>query len=455
MPQQSYLWPRAFQEPLQRNTGLVVLLVCLFSLCQSSCSGPRQAATAPADFHPAITLPLGGNSWKQGEGAGRVTNEGIQKWRDSTVSFTAYVRLSHPGELKLWLDAVVPIGESKVKITIGQQHRIIALKKSAAGVPVYAGSWSLSDTGYVGITLQGLSREGAVFADVKNLFLDGTAAAPPAAYVKNNEGQFFYWGRRGPSVHLNYVLPEQLEAEWFYNEVTVPEGEDVLGSYFMADGFSGGYFGMQVNSPTRRHILFSVWSPYKTDDPEDIPDSMQVQLLRKGPGVVVKQFGNEGSGGQSYLNYLWKAGNTYKFLMHAVPDESAHTVFTAYFFAPELGSWQLIASFRRPKTHSYLQGLHSFLENFDPEQGEEERHVFFGNQWIYTNSGQWVECNKVRFTTDNTGRKGYRMDYAGGVEGDHFYLKNDGFFNAYTPANTLFTRPYTHHQPAIDFSRLP
>ena len=38
------------------------------------------------------------------------------------------------------------------------------------------------------------------------------------------------------------------DIEWFYSELTVPEGNDVIGSYFMANGFSEGYFGIQVNS---------------------------------------------------------------------------------------------------------------------------------------------------------------------------------------------------------------
>lgn len=34
------------------------------------------------------------------------------------------------------------------------------------------------------------------------------------------------------------------------------------------------------------------------------------------------EFGNEGSGGQSYLKYNWKAGNTYKFLLQKKPHSS-------------------------------------------------------------------------------------------------------------------------------------
>src|SRR5690606_16285439 len=169
---------------------------------------------------------------------------------------------------------------------------------------------------------------------------------------------FFHWGRRGPSVHMNYRLPDNIDAEWFYNEVTVPEGEDVEGSYFMANGFGEGYFGIQVNSPSERRVLFSVWSPFATDDPKSIPEDQKIKLLKKGTDVYTGEFGNEGSGGQSILRYNWKAGMEQKFLLHVVPDDSTHTIYTAYFFDHDKNNWKLIASFRRPKLATYLKRPH-------------------------------------------------------------------------------------------------
>ena len=178
-------------------------------------------------------------------------------------------------------------------------------------------------------------------------------------------------------------------------------------------------------------------------------------MLKKGPNVHTGEFGNEGSGGQSYLQYNWKAGNTYKFLMHAKPNGNSYTVYTAYFFAPEVGKWQLIASFSRPQTNTYLKHLHSFLENFDPEQGTITRTVFFTNQWVADENGKWIELNKARFTIDNTGIQGYRMDYAGGIADGAFYLKNCGFFNNYTVRNTVFERPLTGKMPEVELDKLP
>lgn len=54
------------------------------------------------------------------------------------------------------------------------------------------------------------------------------------------------------------------KVEWFYSEITVPKSNDVIGSYFMANGFAEGYFGIQVNSASERRVLFSVWSPYSS-----------------------------------------------------------------------------------------------------------------------------------------------------------------------------------------------
>ena len=65
----------------------------------------------------------------------------------------------------------------------------------------------------------------------------------------------------------------------------------------MAIGFGEGYFGMQVNSATERRILFSVWSPQSTDNPNEISGDNKVELLQKGDGVTINEFGGEGSGG--------------------------------------------------------------------------------------------------------------------------------------------------------------
>jgi len=403
-----------------------------------------------------ISLPLAGNAFssKHVDGSNTVTDKGIENWTDPSEYFTAYFRVSKAGTFQLTVEESVEVfGKSELEFSINNESKkikFITPKKA-----VFVGIWKINKEGYVAIKIKGISKTGDRFPSINRLTISSENYDGKISYVPNNEGNFYHWGRRGPSAHLNYQVPENINVEWYYNEVTVPKNEDKIGSYFMANGFGEGYFGIQVNSETERRILFSVWSPFNTDDPNSIPDSHKIKMFKKGENVHTGEFGSEGSGGQSYMQYNWKAGTTYKFLLKGIPEGNNSTTYTAYFYATELQKWLLIASFSRPQTSNYLKRFHSFLENFIPEQGDLSRRVLFNNQWICDEKGNWREINSARFTTDNTGAKEYRMDFAGGLEKDSFYLKDGGFFNDYTKPKTTFTRPLTNKKPEIDFSKLP
>jgi hypothetical protein len=401
-----------------------------------------------------LSVPLGGNSWittHSKAGNETINANGWQNWSEAETILSTYVYLSKPGQLVLSGVFNVPNGQSKIQCTIEKTAK--KLMVIGSGRESKIGEWKIQKAGYVRIDIKGLSRVGAVFATIDNLLISGSAVDEKTAFVKNNEGNFFYWGRRGPSVHLNYdtsAIGNQIE--YFYNEINVPAGNDVIGSYFMANGFAEGYFGIQVNSETERRVLFSVWSPFETDDPSKIPNDKKIILLKKGKDVVTGEFGNEGSGGQSFLRYSWKAGETYKFLLKGEPVKNNYTNYTAWFFAE--GNWRLIASFSRPATNTYLARLHSFLENFMPETGNITRKAFYQDQWVRTKNGEWKPITKAKFTYDNTAKQGYRLDYRGGEESGKFYLQNCGFFSENTTYQSVFTRTAIASMPNIDLSKL-
>ena len=399
--------------------------------------------------HAQTFVPAGGNTWISG-GADRMDREaGITLTAPQSVA-TLYVRLV-PGVLDVTL-ALRSHARSRIGVTVEDIKKEVSIDPARQSFPV--GTWTIAKEGYCKVTIQGIEKSGESFGTLDGITISGSAVTPSASFVPNNEGNFFYWGRRGPSVHLRYEVPGPVKAEYFYSEITVPEGNDVIGSYYMANGFADGYFGIQVNSETERRVLFSVWSPYATDDPKSIPEADRIILLKKGEGVNTGEFGNEGSGGQSYMRYAWKAGTTYGFLLRAQPDQET-TIYTAWFFPPEEGQWKLVASFRRPRKAVYLDKLYSFLENFVPETGNIVRSARYGNQWVRDTAGQWSELTTATFTGDNTARKNYRKDYAGGVEGNAFFLKNCGFFGDFVRLDQSFTRPAQSQPPRINFAALP
>ena len=392
---------------------------------------------------------LSGNSYVVHEkGGARITDRGLTDWTGEATKVDTYIYFSKPQTIALTIKGTVAKGNSVIKLTANGESKEVKLTKGSFETLV--GQFDVEAPGYIPFSLEGVSKTDNMFANVEALIVETDDDA--LVYVHDFSD---YWGRRGPSVHLNFEMPTDT-IEWFYNEVTVPEGNDVLASYYMANGFGEGYFGMQANSPSERRVLFSVWSPFDTQDPSLIPDSLQIKMIRKGEGVHVGEFGNEGSGGQSYLKYDWKAGNTYKFLTQIKPTGKGSTIYTSYFYATDENRWRLIASFLRPETNTYYKRAHSFLENFSPDQGYLTRKVYFGNQWYRTIDSEWIAGSKSSFSHDATASKGVRLDYKGGYEEDEnkFYLQNCGFFSDSTPFGIKFELQPKNVAPVIDFELL-
>jgi hypothetical protein len=430
---------------------IVILLIACLPLCVQAQEHRIlcKASATPVEKE----IPLGGNSYVTVSGAsGSVADTGFQSWSDTATVFSTYFKVNREGDLQLYLKYNADTDGNIIDVTCKNKTFTLTLPKPRINKDtlVYIGAIDQYETGYVQVDFQGKTLQGNTFAKPSSLLVSGQASED-----MNYVGDFsYYWGRRGPSVHLNYVIPADKTAEWFYNEITVPEGQDPVGSYFMANGFGEGYFGMQVNSETERRVLFSVWSPYKTDNPKEIPEGQKVRLVKKGAEVKTGDFGNEGSGGQSYLVYNWKAGNTYRFLTHIRPSGNGYTEYTSYFHAPEVGKWRLIAQFLRPSTTQYYTRPHSFLENFSTQTGYIGRKAYYSNQWIYTQEGEWVELTNAKFTADDTARRGARMDYKGGVDESGFFLSNCGFFNDNATINAVFNRKPTNNKPEIKWDEL-
>ncbi|MET6999211.1 DUF3472 domain-containing protein [Chitinophaga defluvii] len=380
----------------------------------------------------------------QEEGVNINERRGVAGWTDAANTVNFYFYVSNPGNLKVILQAKAD-GISKVKATLNGVDKTISVPAVADFVTIPVLETKIKKTGFYSLSLKGLERSGKVYADIQGVSLTGTATKDIQFNAKS-------W-RRSASVHLNYPVPDNKNVEWFYGEIKVPEGEDKLGTYFMSCGFHRGYFGMQVNGPSERRIIFSVWDAGGEPESRDkVKYEDQVTLLAKGDSVHASGFGGEGTGGHSHWVYNWKAGQTYRFLMHSVPQGTT-TTYSAYFYVPEHNEWKLIASFRAPKDGKYMGHLYSFLENFYFENGQLYRKGYFGNHWIKTNAGEWIELTKAKFSNDATAKAKDRLDFGGGSENGWFYLWNGGFIPANAKYGDVFERPATGKHPEIDLPK--
>ncbi|MBS1916991.1 MAG: DUF3472 domain-containing protein [Bacteroidetes bacterium] len=373
---------------------------------------------------------------------------GVQNWRDKNQRLHYYCYLKNTGKLSVALLLKTEATGNHIKVKVAGKTFDVAVPENSQFVKVKTGPVNISTPGFYEIEISGAQNQSAksssVIADIQSLELSGDAAKDMHANLKPR--------RNAASVHLMYPLADTAKAVAFYNEVTVPQNSDQLYSYFMACGFARGYFGMQVNSETERRIIFSVWDAgNEAVDRNKVNDENRVKLFGKGENVIAGDFGNEGTGGHSHLVYNWKAGETYKFYVTALPDSATNsTIYTGYFFIPELQKWKLIASFKSPKDGKYLTHLYSFLEDFWGVNGNLYRKAYYNNQWIRTENGDWKPLTAATFSCDATGKALDRLDFGGGTENNSFYLWNGGFKNVNTKYGERFERISTTEKPNID-----
>ena len=412
---------------------------------------PAAADKAPEFFLPAIAAYA-----KPDEHGLRRDESGLRRWESRDLVW--YVHLARAGELsvrvelgrpdsaapdsakpdlstltgKLSLSAFDAAGnESSATLQLADSTKAVGdpdlgwrMPDSNAPGSITFCPLTISRDGYVRLTLHadGLKDAGLL----RGITLVGDAARDAHASTVER--------RNAASVHLNYPLERAEEVEWFYGEVRALT--DPIHSYYEVLGFHRGYFGIQVNSPTERRIIFSVWDAGgEKNDRGRVADENRVKLLAKGDGVVAGDFGNEGTGGHSHLVYPWKTGENYKLLLAARIDADA-TIYSAYFFFPERNDWGLIASFRAPRDAKHPHGLYAFNENFGGSNGDARRVCEFSNAWVRHSDGTWRELLEAKFTHDGHGKE-QRRDYAAWAKGPGLILSNGGFIDRPTLVGDL------------------
>lgn len=221
------------------------------------------------------------------------------------------------------------------------------------------------------------------------------------------------------SVHLGYPAPAGTA---FYTEMTVEKSAE--GTYFMAAGWSKGYFGIQELGGGKKLVLFSVWDPTAGDDPKTVDETKRVRMLHKDEAARVQRFGGEGTGGQCFFDYDWKLGQTYRFLVTARPEGTDRTAYSGYFYLPEAKQWKHLVTFSTLAEGKLLEGYYSFVEDFRRNRvsATQRRSASYANGWVRTSKGEWRPLDTARFTADSNPV----LNIDAGRVGERFFLSTGG-----------------------------
>ena len=402
------------------------LLCLLTSVCAASAELTIPAMTAYSLPDPNVLRT------KKADGSASWSGDQKMLW---------YGEIKSAGEVSVAVKLQSPKDKPvKFKMTVAGTTHEAAAKGTGEAELVDFGKFKIAKPGYSAFELTATGNGNQPVGPILALQLDGPATEGAHFNVEER--------RNAASVHMNFPDVGKEPVAAYYNEVTGVT--DPIHTFYMACGFSRGYMGMQVNSPTERRIIFSVWdsgSGQNAQTRAEVPLENQTQLLGKGDGVVAEVFGHEGTGGHSHLVYNWKTGVPQKFTVTAKVD-GTKTIYSGYYFHPDKNEWMLIASFSAPHDGKKLRGCHSFVEDFAGQTGHFQRKALFGPAWLQDNEGKWKEVVTASFTHDGTG-KDARLDRFMGVENGKFFLSNGGFVEGYTKYGTNFTRPASKNPPTL------
>ena len=159
----------------------------------------------------------------------------------------------------------------------------------------------------------------------------------------------------------------------------------------MAGFHPGGYSGIQQTG-RGRHAIFSLW-----DGGED--DKAQNVWYNKEKGVTLHNFGGEGTGGKSFMDYNWKDGKTYTM---EVEGKVKNGVWTVKNNLRGNGQSFSMAEFSVRRPPLTVGDFSAFIEDFGTEGCHVKRDAEYFDPKMSIN-GKSVPVSEAKFAANKAG----------------------------------------------------
>ena len=167
-----------------------------------------------------------------------VSETGLHGWNSPDSIFTLYFYSLGKTSFDLSIRAdIPPDGISTFQLNMdGNVKNVTAAGNTWAIYKV--GSFQVKSHGYYKIDIRGLTKTTAYFGDISHLIFEEYG---DKSYIERLNG---HRGAPGPVLWYQDVPGE---CEYLYQEIRVPANYDKTGTYYCANQFGVGYFGIQVN----------------------------------------------------------------------------------------------------------------------------------------------------------------------------------------------------------------
>ncbi|WP_373280232.1 DUF5077 domain-containing protein [Marinifilum fragile] len=184
---------------LKQFLNLLILGSCIVaSISACGKSSQEENKKTPVDY--TISVPIAGNSWVINHtnlNSEMITENGVSNWNNKESVIRTWFWVERAGEIQLGVRAKNASGESKVMFSFNNENKEIKLSNSDFS-KLAIGSFTVAKSGYYYVDVKGVEKSGTTFGTFTDILIGGEVTSKPVICVKDD----FYWGRRGPSVHL-------------------------------------------------------------------------------------------------------------------------------------------------------------------------------------------------------------------------------------------------------------
>ncbi len=176
------------------------------------------------------TVPAGGNTYllsvplSSEQSRGGLQRNGSLSWPNPDAVFALYVHVDRAASLELAIEARNTDGSSKLNVSVLDTSKEIDVSNKEFQQLSW-GKLNVKESGYIQVQVKGIEKSGQSFGEIKGLVIKSSTPDVKVTSVATNEGNMFYWGRRGPSVHIRYSVPKDTDIEYAYSEIKVDSSQ--------------------------------------------------------------------------------------------------------------------------------------------------------------------------------------------------------------------------------------